>query len=155
MCFHENRDLRLGISSVGSGELKKRIEHGFKPGGPKLPIEFSRISKGPRLTLVIDLIHGIDVPTRFAVSIRSSVSEAVDDLREREGTNKQHIGFTDIIGDQASFREYPDHKFAHDIIVPWLKTNGFDAVVWAALPPNYRKREQKDFSVAARPVNTS
>ena len=144
--------MKIAILAWGSlvwdpRELKERIEHGFKPGGPKLPIEFSRVSKDTRLTLVIDRLHGVDVPTGFAVSIRSSLSEVVEDLCEREGTNKQHIGFTDVTGVQASFGEYPDHKFAHDIILPWIKTLGFDAVVWTALPSNYHDRTQQIFSV--------
>jgi hypothetical protein len=128
-------------------ELKEWIENGFKSGGPKLPIEFSRISKDHRLTLVIDQLHGAEVPTRFAISKRPALSKAIEDLCERERTVKEHIGFTDLIGDQASFREHPNHAFAHDLIVPWLKTSGFHAVLWTALPSNYCDQTQQEFSV--------
>jgi hypothetical protein len=143
--------MKIAILARGSliwdpRELKEWIEDDFKQGGPELPIEFSRISKDHRLTLVIDPIPGTEVPTRFVLSKRSSLSEAVEDLRERESTNEEYIGFTDITGAQASFRKYPGHQFAHERIRWWLDISDFHAVIWTALPSNYRERERQDFS---------
>jgi hypothetical protein len=45
-----------------------RLAHSWMEGGPVLPIEFSRVSDNGRLTLVIDEGHGVDVPTRYALS---------------------------------------------------------------------------------------
>ena len=37
-------------------------------GGPVLPLEFSRVSKDGRLTLVIDHTNGVAVTTSYAIS---------------------------------------------------------------------------------------
>ena len=52
------------------------IVDGWRPGGPTLPIEFSRISDNGRLTLVIDEACGVPVPTCFALSMFDNVQEA-------------------------------------------------------------------------------
>src|SRR6185312_7302266 len=64
--------------------------------GPLLPIEFSRISSDARLTLVIDTSHGEKLPTRYVGSPRADISDAIADLRNREGTATKHIGFVDL-----------------------------------------------------------
>jgi hypothetical protein len=56
-----------GDATIGQKPL--RITGKFVPGGPSLPIEFSRISKDGRLTLVIDPIHGTPCDTFYAVSL--------------------------------------------------------------------------------------
>jgi len=122
-------------------------EHPWLLDGPKLPIEFSRVSKDARLTLVIDPEHGAEVPTRFASSTRTTLPDAVADLRDREGTVIKRIGFTDSTGTFASFHEHADHKFAHERILPWLSSSGYDAVVWTALPSNYSKQQSHVFTV--------
>ena len=69
---------------------------GWKPDGPSPKIEFSRVSvsRDDALTLVIDPVHGVPVPTSFCMSTRAS-HETVEDLRIREGTScgAEHIGF--------------------------------------------------------------
>lgn len=67
----------------------------WQRGGPVLPIEFSRVSSDGRLTLVIDEANGAEVATRYVVSARDKVSNAVEDLRKREGTVEVCIGFVD------------------------------------------------------------
>ncbi len=42
------------------------ISGDWKPGGPVLPIEFSRISDNGRLTLVIDDVNGVPIETLYA-----------------------------------------------------------------------------------------
>ena len=134
----------------------------FKQGGPKLPLEFSRISKDGRLTLVIDEQHGTPAPTRYAISKQSDLIEAATDLwireidpdRERsvakEESRRGSIGYTDRNGENASFRQHPNHEFAHKLIMEWLQNSehsGFDGVVWTALPSNYKEQLRRDFSV--------
>lgn len=60
-------------------------------GGPKLPIEFSRISKDCRLTLVIDVENKKYVSTRYVLSPRVDIDDVIKDLalREREGLTKR------------------------------------------------------------------
>jgi hypothetical protein len=110
--------------------------------GPRLPIEFSRISDDGRVTLVIDADHGGTVSTRYIQSSRTDLGDAVCDLRCRENTVRKHIGFVDLPHKTSSITEFPDHEAAYKEIHKWLTTSGFDAVVWTALPSNF-----KNFSI--------
>jgi hypothetical protein len=116
--------------------------------GPKLPIEFSRIS-GTRLTLVIDFEHGDIVSTRYIQSSRSDLGDAVRDLRCREGTVREHIGFIDLPHEICSSKEFPKHETASLEIGRWLEHSGFEAVVWTALPSNFKKKKGTRFSPEA------
>ena len=116
--------------------------------GPKLPIEFSRVYKDARLTLVIDPVNGVEIPTRFSRSKRASLLDAVADLRDREGTVIRHIGFTDRTGQQASYREHATHEPIYQRLLHWLGGTDFDAVVWTALPSNYLDQHRHKFTVA-------
>ena len=57
-------------------DLKFDTNSGWKENGPVLPIEFARISKDGRLTLVITP-NGTEVPTLYAVSSFDSLNLAV------------------------------------------------------------------------------
>jgi hypothetical protein len=145
--------------------LKDHLEDNgnFKQGGPKLLLEFSRISEDRRLTLVVDEKNGRMLPTRVATSKQLDLEEAMTDLLIREAhwedssdqrsaaqdKNKDEgwIGYTDLSGEKDSIRNHPDHKFAHDLIREWLPNSGFEGVVWTALPSNYKRKTGRDFSV--------
>ena len=117
-------------------------------GGPQLQIEFSRISNNGRLTLVIDLNDGELVPTRFVESTRTTLSDAIDDLRAREGSpTDKAIGYVDIVKNERSNTQYPDHAAVFDDVADWCGQATFDAVVWTALPPNFQDKRGVAFSV--------
>src|SRR5271166_163592 len=164
--------MKIAILGWGSlvwdpDSLKDHLEDNgkFEQRGPKLPLEFSRISQDGRLTLVIDKDHGVEVPTRVAISTRSVLNDAMTDLWIREmrfpgersdaeqRSKDGRIGYTDT-GENASINlpedklhpDHQDHQLAYDRIMPWLKTSGFDAVVWTALTSNYKEKRQRDFS---------
>ena len=144
--------MKIAIIAWGSLVSNPRdlpLDGEWQLNGPKLPVEFSRVSKDARLTLVIDNVHGKDVPTRFAMSSRQCLLDAVADLRDREGTVMKCIGYTDISGKRVSVLKHPDHQIAHDRLMPWLKSNdfGFDAVIWTALQSNYQERQQHEFTI--------
>src|SRR5207245_1731296 len=101
----------------------------WKPGGPVLPIEFSRISHDGRLTLVVDIENGTDVTTRYALSSRTNVKDAVEDLRKREGTVQTGIGFVDLVNGTMN----PTQSSITNRIWDWAKKAGVDAVVWTGL----------------------
>src|SRR5690348_12261181 len=63
--------------------------------GPVLPLEFSRISasRDKALTLVIDPDNGSDCKVMYAISKRKNPDDAIADLRDREGTIMDHMGF--------------------------------------------------------------
>ena len=116
-----------------------------------LPIEFSRISRsGERagcLTLVIDERHGMNVPTRHVRSCRSNLDDAIADLRLREDTNKERIGYVNLARNTG--REYArqQHPRACETIKTWATSQRWDAVVWTALPSNFEEVAGRPFSV--------
>jgi hypothetical protein len=111
-------------------------------GGPSLPLEFSRISKsrGGALTLVIDLENGTETIVSYCVSARTRPSDAIEDLRVREGpTRKEWIG---------SFRTpFEQSRYFHAIRA-WASSNAFDDVVWTDLLPDFGAL-RRPFSVEA------
>ena len=110
-------------------DLKFDTNSGWKENGPVLPIEFARISKDGRLTLVITP-NGTDVPTLYAVSSFDSLDLAVLNLAVREGSGRKSIGYYDKTKDEFSPIEFP-YK---DNIKNWIQTSDFDAVIWTNLP---------------------
>lgn len=118
--------------------LKYRGE--WSPGGPILPIEFSRISQDGRLTLVIDMHHGVPIETLFAKADTYNLEQARNNLMEREGTNPRGIG--DIQKGKTP------KTTIEQTILEWIKIHGFDAAVWTALGPNFEEETGEPYSVA-------
>ncbi len=137
--------LRIAILGWGSLIWDPRglpYDGHWQKGGPTLPIEFSKISNDGRLTLVIDS-QGGQVSTRYAVSSRSTLSDAICDLSVREGTNEDKIGHVatdEAIGTDAT----------KSIIKAWAIANEFDAVVWTNLKPDFQKKQGNFSPEAAR-----
>ncbi len=101
--------------------------------GPVLPLEFSRISQGRHLTLVIDPVVGRANTTFVIRSGLDTLTEAANNLYDREGTAGSKIG-----------------RMAR-LIYTWLEGTDFDAVVWTALKPKFLQGQ--DYS-AARAMST-
>src|SRR5690242_8094991 len=101
-------DLRIAILGWGSLIWDKRPEFDEKhepwePDGPVLKLEFSRISgtrKGA-LTLVIDTDYGQECTVEYAISTRRNPADAIADLRCREGTVMNRMGFWYADGSQT------------------------------------------------------
>ena len=75
--------------------LRIRKEKEWYSDGPFLPIEFARISKDKRLTLVLS--PNVDrVQVLWAYTDINELEEAIENLRQREGTTKNRIGFVSI-----------------------------------------------------------
>ncbi|MGH8546038.1 MAG: hypothetical protein ACREX3_20930 [Gammaproteobacteria bacterium] len=121
----------------------------WKDDGPKLPIEFSRISRDARLTLVIDPRNGKNTTTLHVLSPRSSLSDAREDLRRREGTSEENIGWVDLTPRKDSRRKNPKQTDIHDTVRKWCRRNGYDGAVWTALESNFKKEMGTEFSVKA------
>lgn len=121
--------------------------HGpWQHDGPVLKIEFSRISitRAGALTLVLDSRDGADIQVAYCVSLRTSMSQAVQDLRKREGTTTTNIGYVRPNGEGKSRDSYTRSRIA-----AWAKARGFDAVVWTDLQSNFPEKTGKPFSVDA------
>lgn len=139
----------LGWGSLIWNPLDLPISGKWQQDGPVLPIEFSRISDNGRLTLVIDERHGADVPTRYALSPRSTLGEAVADLQRREGCPVENIGVVEVATHCISPRAAERHPNACERIKTWAAGKGFDAVVWTALGRRFKDRINVPFSPAA------
>ncbi len=119
----------------------------WQEGGPTLPIEFSRVSSDGRLTLVIDPCNGVPpVPTRFVLSPRTDLDDAICDLRTREATTSNRIGYVDR---KERTQRSNAHPAAADVIRNWAAARGFDAVVWTDLTSNFHEETGIPFSLEA------
>lgn len=145
--------MRIAILGWGSLVWNPRglpLGSEWKTGGPVLSIEFSRISDDGRLTLVIDELNGTAVPTRFAVSKKTNLELAINDLSDREGiTNRDRIGVFDVQEDFTSERAQSKHPKACQDIRAWAEAEEFDAVIWTALGPRFFDRIRVRFSPPA------
>lgn len=133
----------MKIAILAWGSLVKRpgtlmLATDWQHGGPMLPVEFSRRSQDDRLTLVIDAENGRRVPTQFASSKLTILSAAIENLRQRERTSAENIGF--------ARRDAEAHRPTSQII-QWLAASTYDAVIWTALPSNFLNRVGSPFSV--------
>lgn len=118
--------------------------------GPMLPLEFSRVSasRHKALTLVIDTVNGKDCKVMYAESKRTNPDDAIADLRDREGTIMNHMGFY--------FAKYPARECVPPVppsIPDWASSKNIEVVVWAGMPSNFSQKNMvkvgAEFSVEA------
>lgn len=104
--------------------------------GPTLPLEFSRKSDSRRgaLTLVIDRVNGSPCRVAYCFSKRQELADAIADLRCREGTLIDRIGF--ILPDHCS---HGRDAAACDAITKWASERQVDSVIWTDLSSNFSK----------------
>ena len=149
--------MKIGVCAWGSLIWDPRnlmIQGDFQPVGPRIPLEFSRISgrdEQRRLTLTIDERDGALCQTFVAQSAFSEISDAIDNLAGREGLYyKEDVGWSIAASDKASARAMSRHPHALRDIQSFLDRTGFDAVIWTALPPNFAARlsDGASFSVS-------
>ena len=146
---------RLRISVVGWGSIvwdrrDLAIAANFEPTGPRLPVEFCRVSRDGRLTLVIDEVLGVPCITYSAVSAFDNLEGAIESLRDREGMpNTRGVGFTIPRCDKQSVRAAERHPQVVKTIAAWAIAKGFDAAIWTALGSNFAEKANAPFSVRA------
>jgi len=148
----------MKIAVLGWGSLIKEprdlpVVGQWLPDGPKLWIEFSRISrKGDRkdcLTLVIDERNGSEVTTFHVLSQRTELAPAIADLLSREGTSPDDIGFCEVGVRRFATNAMTRHPKSCDRIIAWAQAKGFDAVIWTALPRRFQDAIGVPFSPQA------
>lgn len=142
----EWRSFKVNIAVIGWGSLiwcpgSLRIRTRWHRDGPRLPIEFARISEDGRLTLVIHEHEGCEEQTTYwALSEHDNLRQALDNLREREGCSATHIASmeTNDEGGQDKVRGK---------IREWLKLKReVGAVVWTNLPTNWQVKRGHAFT---------
>lgn len=134
--------MKIAILAWGSliwqpKELAYNKTFGWQKDGPILPIEFARISKDGRLTLVITE-NGTKVPVLFTLSNCHNLEEAVLNLAVREGSGRNSIGSYDKNKDTFS------SKFLFkEEIKNWIRNTDFEAVIWTNLGENWNIKNDK------------
>jgi hypothetical protein len=100
--------------------------------GPELPVEFARISKDGRLTLVV-ADGTAQLPVLWTrLSVRS-LDEAVSALADREDIRQENTRYS--IGVWSPARS-SRHKQA-ETVGAWAAAQEIEAVVWTALKPGF------------------
>jgi hypothetical protein len=98
--------MKIAVLAWGSLVWDRRdlaVAGNFEPTGPRLPIEFCRVSGDGRLTLVIDEACGASCVTYVAVSTFGELLAAIENLRTREGMpNASAVGFVDLASAKRS-----------------------------------------------------
>lgn len=141
-----------GIAILGWGSLlwdaydSFDASHGpWKNGGPSIQLEFSRISHSRQgaLTLVIDELNGRLCKVAYCVSKRAKLDDVIEDLRRREGTSKEKIGYLDADGNHKNADP------ANKIIKQWADDKKLKGVVWTNLESNFANELKTSFSMAS------
>ncbi|MGA2768566.1 MAG: hypothetical protein ABSF24_09675 [Candidatus Bathyarchaeia archaeon] len=129
----------MNIAFLGWGSLvwdPRNLRTGgtWRNDGPELPIEFARVSKDGRLTLVI-CSGARKVKTLWTPADCSTLDEAVRNLACREDTVSENIGFISV-PDRRKKGRLKDSVLR---IEAWAKEKGLDAVVWTDLKPKFKE----------------
>ena len=113
--------------------------------GPRLPMEFSRVSakRLQALAVCLDPEHGVACPTHAIRSIRTDVESTAEDLAARERAPISRIGWATADGSGES--RMPEVALK---VTAWCAAEGWDAAVWTDLEPNFTVATGRDFSVA-------
>lgn len=137
----------MKIAVLGWGSLiwdpqELQIRDEWYVDGPQLPIEFARISHDGRLTLVL-LPRANPVTVLWAFMTIKNLDEAIENLRDRENTSVNNIGFvithtskhkSNIVGIQDGVRS-------------WASAKDIDAVIWTDLPSKFENIEGQPLNI--------
>lgn len=127
--------------------LAPSVEGGWRIGaGPRLPLEFSRISPKRKMGLAVclDPEHGTACPTHWIGSHRGTIDAVVDDLARRERAVPGQIGAVCLESGLARGRLDPVVRLVGD----WCGTHGLRGAVWTDLNSNFAEH-RGPFSVPA------
>lgn len=106
-----------------------RCKGAWHDDGPELPLEFARVSRDGRLTLV--LAEGVlAVRSLWCELDYAGVDQAQIGLAGREGCDINAIGRWP--------GKAPSHLPGADVIARWAQGRDVDAVLWTALPPKFK-----------------
>ena len=127
-------------------DLAPKVRGGWARGaGPRLPLEFSRVSPKRRraLVVVLDPAHGTPCATHAIASSRSDLAAAVADLAARERASEERIGAVCLARDEAR-SSLPGIAEA---VAAWCRAGGWTGAVWTDLPANFTETTGRPFSL--------
>jgi hypothetical protein len=140
----------LGWGSLLWDKADLQLATPFELTGPNLPIEFCRVSKNHRLTLIIDETFGTLCQTYAATSAHAELSDAIENLRLREAmSGAQDVGYVETASQERSAAATDRHPHAVETIADWAQHAGYDAVIWTALDSHFERQTREPFSVNA------
>ena len=126
----------MKIACLGWGSLiwdprELNIKRKWFEDGPVLPIEFLRVSKDGRLTLVVDTDDKKSQQVRvlWALMNAKNKNEAIKFLRNREGTSTENIHFVEKENNDSNDKIKSE-------IQKWLKEKNIDIAIWTGLSWN-------------------
>lgn len=128
----------LRIAVLGWGSLiwnqgVLQISGEWKEDGPKLPIEFARVSRNGRLTLAITS-GSESVQVLWNIMGMSEIEQAIRNLQNREEMpTKEGIGWTNLKENKTVSRNTEEGGKVGE----WANRKGLDAVIWTDLEPNF------------------
>jgi hypothetical protein len=137
--------MRIGIIVWGSLKWDPRnlaYDGSWRDDGPSLPIEFARISGDGRLTLVLHP-GAAEVRTLWTLASHDQLERAIENLRLREGTTTEGIGFVTALGSQGRCAVIPE---ARALIKAWAREKNLDAAIWTDLPSNFAEKRGHGFT---------
>jgi len=132
----------LGWGSLIWDRRNLRIAGEWFEDGPYLPIEFARVSKDGRLTLVL-FPHAKKVQVLWAYMDTDDLEEAIENLKERECTTTKRIGFVEITHGRNRCNVIPD---VISDIEEWLNEKSINAVTWTDLCSNFEEKTEAEFT---------
>ena len=148
----------MEIAIIGWGSLiweprNLSIRTRWRSDGPKLPIEYARISDEGRGRLTLVIHPGTsEAPvaeheTYWALSGKNNLDAAIENLREREGTPNPHNIHCILAGGQVYNGDPP--MFVQKEIASWLsRHSGVEACIWTGLESNWKEVRDQEFHIA-------
>lgn len=138
---------RIAVVGWGSliwdlDDLAPKVQGGWRMNaGPRLPLEFSRISakRLQALVAIIDPDHGVPCPSHAILSARTDLGEARADLAARERAPLQRIG-------AVSAEDRPEGEISR-LFTDWCRQEGLDGAVWTDLARNFETETGAPFSL--------
>lgn len=123
----------------------------WKFDGPRMQLEFSRISKRRlgALTLVVDREQGTPTTVAWCFSSRRRVEDAISDLRSREETTIENIARLDVPPIPDPIDTITRKETVVEPIAIWARNKGVGVVIWTALESNFASKRNCPFSVGA------
>ena len=113
----------------------------WKNDGPLLPIEFARISQDRRLTLVL-YPQALNNPVLWIQASQHTLQGAIENLRQRESTQKRRIGYVSVYDDTPHCEVVPEML---KTIQTWIYKKEIDCAVWTDLPSNFSEKTGMTF----------
>ena len=145
----------MTIAIIGYGsliwdldDLEPHVTGPWQRGaGPRLPVEFSRISpkRKQALVLVVDAAAEAPSPTSIIASVRSDLDDAVADLARRERCRPHQLGIATQRGGRV-FSRFPEVLAA---VEAWLASSPYEAALWTELDGNFETITGQTFSLPA------